>query len=77
MGFGPSSIDFELLYDSASVDVNSVAADRTVVAINVLKAFAKHELEFAYPTQTTFTAAPDGTMIMPFSGTPAPEPKEA
>ena len=77
LGFGPSSIDFELLYDSASVDVNAVAADRTAVAINILRAFAKHELEFAYPTQTTFTAAPDGTMIMPFAGPPAPEPKES
>ena len=24
-------------------------------------------IEFAYPTQTTFTAAPDGRMIMPYA----------
>ena len=67
LGFGPSSIDFEALFDSSSVDINQVAADRTAVAIAMLKAFAKHGLEFAYPTQTTFTAAPDGRMIMPYA----------
>jgi small-conductance mechanosensitive channel len=67
LGFGPSSIDFELLYHSPSVDMNQVAADRTAVAIALLKAFAKHRLEIAYPTQTTFTAAPDGTLVMPYA----------
>jgi len=66
-GFGPSSVDFELLFDSASVDVNDVASDRTAVALAVLRAFAKHGLEFAYPTQTTFTAAPDGSLVMPYA----------
>ena len=33
LGFGPSSIDFELLFDVRSVDVNKVAADRTAVAL--------------------------------------------
>ena len=66
-GFGPSSVDFELLFDSASVDVNDVASDRSAVALAVLRAFGKHELEFAYPTQTTFTAAPDGSLVMPYA----------
>jgi small-conductance mechanosensitive channel len=71
LGFGPSSIDFELLYDSRSVDVNKVAADRTAVALAVLRTLSEHQIQFAYPTQTTFTAAPDGTMIMPYA-VPAP-----
>jgi len=66
-GFGPSSIDFELVYDASSIDQNKVAADRTAVALAVLRAFAEHGLEFAYPTQTTFTAAPDGTLVMPYA----------
>lgn len=65
-GFGASSIDFELLFDSATVDVNAAAADRTAVVADLMRAFAAQGLEFAYPTQTTFTAAPDGTMIMPY-----------
>ena len=71
LGFGPSSIDFELLFDSRNTDANKVASDRTAVALAVLRTFAEHELEFAYPTQTTFTAAPDGTIIMPYAE-PAP-----
>ena len=69
LGFGPSSIDFELVFDSRTTDANKVAADRTAVALAVLRSFAEHKLEFAYPTQTSFTAAPDGTIIMPY---PAP-----
>ena len=67
LGFGASSIDFELIYDTPSVDVNKVGADRTAVVIALLRAFAKHDLEIAYPTQTTFTAAPDGTLVMPYA----------
>ena len=66
LGFGASSIDFELLFDSRTTDANKVAADRTAVALAVLRLFQEHELVFAYPTQTTLTAAPDGTMIMPY-----------
>jgi small-conductance mechanosensitive channel len=69
LGFGASSIDFELLFDSRSTDAHKVAADRTAVALAVLRSFAEHKLEFAYPAQTTFTAAPDGTLVMPY-----PEP---
>ncbi len=68
LGFGPSSIDFELVFDSRTTDANKVAADRTAVALAVLRSFAEHQLEFAYPTQTSFTAAPDGTFIMPYPG---------
>ncbi|MEO7277856.1 MAG: mechanosensitive ion channel family protein [Sphingomicrobium sp.] len=67
LGFGASSIDFDLLFDSRSTDLNKVAGDRTAIAVALVRAFAKHGLEFAYPTQTTMTAAPDGTMIMPYA----------
>ena len=66
-GFGASSIDFELIFDSATVDINAAAADRTAIVTSLMRLFASHGLEFAYPTQTTFTAAPDGTMIMPYA----------
>jgi small-conductance mechanosensitive channel len=67
--FGDSSIDFELLFDSRTTDPNKLAADRTAVVLAILRSFAEHQLEFAYPTQTTFTAAPDGTLVMPWPGT--------
>jgi small-conductance mechanosensitive channel len=65
-GFGESSIDFELLFDSATVDIGEVGADRTAVLTGLMRMFQTHGIEFAYPTQTTFTAAPDGAMIMPY-----------
>ena len=77
LGFGSSSIDFELLYHSSSLDMNEVAADRTAVAIAVLKAFTKHGIEIAYPTQTTFTAAPDGTFVMPYAAVTPVVPLDA
>ena len=70
-GFGASSIDFELLFDSRTTDANKVAGDRNAIALALLRSFAEHKLEFAYPTQVTFTAAPDGTLVMPY---PAPTP---
>lgn len=66
-GFGPSSIDFELIFDSASTDMDVVGADRTKVVADMIRVFALQGIEFAYPTQTTFTAAPDGTMVMPYA----------
>ena len=38
--------------------------DRLMVAI--VKRFAQEGIAIPYPTQTTFTAAPDGTIIMPY-----------
>lgn len=65
-GFGASSIDFELIFESATTKIGIVAADRTKVVTDLMRVFAIHGIEFAYPTQTTFTAAPDGTMVMPY-----------
>lgn len=71
--FGPSSLDFELLFDVFSDDYDVVVAARTDVAIRLFAAMAGAGYEFAYPTQTTFTAAPDGTMIMPYAESPKPK----
>ena len=66
-GFGASSIDFEFLFDSATVDIDLVTADRTAIVADLMRTFAMHGIEFAYPTQTTFTAAPDGRMVLPYA----------
>ena len=70
-GFGASSLDHEIVYDTASLDPNVIAADRSAIMMRVIEAFAAEKIEFAYPTQTTFTAAPDGSYVMPY----APPPK--
>ena len=68
-GFGPSSIDFSLVYDDIAKNFDSRALHKSDICIGILRAFRAEKLQFAYPTQTTFTAAPDGTMVMPW---PAP-----
>ncbi len=70
-GFGASSLDHEIVYDTASTDPNVVAADRSAIMMRLIEAFTTEAIEFAYPTQTTFTAAPDGSYVMPY----APPPK--
>ncbi len=65
--FGASSLEFMLVYDIAAADQADVLARRNLVNLAVLKAFADHGIAFAYPTQTTYTAAPDGTLVMPYA----------
>ena len=66
-GFGPSSIDFDLVYDDRGRDFDVRAANRAAICIGIMRAFQREQIAFAYPTQTTFTAAPDGTMVMPYA----------
>lgn len=66
VGFGDSSIDFELDFDIVSSEYEVVYQGRHYIGLAILQRFKEEGLEFAYPTQTTFTAAPDGEMIMPY-----------
>ena len=65
-GFGDSSINFELVYEHEDPDYNVIVGIQSQIHIRILEIFAREGIEFAYPTQTTFTSAPDGTMIMPY-----------
>ena len=73
LSFGASSLDFELLFDVFSDQFDVVAAARTEVGIRLFDAMTRAGYGFAYPTQTSFTAAPDGTMIMPYPESPKPK----
>jgi small-conductance mechanosensitive channel len=65
-GLGASSVDFELQYDIYSMDYEEVFTTNHEILIGMLGDFAAAGIEFAYPTQTSFTAAPDGRLIMPY-----------
>tara|TARA_R110000782_G_scaffold167129_9_gene259276 strand:- start:20567 stop:21724 length:1158 start_codon:yes stop_codon:yes gene_type:complete len=67
LGFGASSLDYECFFVVHERELNDAVAMRHKIGMAVLERFAGEGLEFAYPTQTTFTAAPDGTMIYPFT----------
>ncbi|MCY7397785.1 MAG: mechanosensitive ion channel family protein, partial [Sphingomonas bacterium] len=65
--FGPSAIEAELVYDDRTNDPDKLAAHKSAIITGVMRALAEQGIDFAYPTQTTFTAAPDGTLVMPWA----------
>jgi len=71
---GPSAIDCELVYDDRAREADTLALNKSAIITGLLRVFEREKIELAYPTQTTFTAAPDGTMVMPYAP-PAPAGK--
>ena len=65
--FGPSSIDFDFLFEVDLGEPVEAHAAQEKVAFGLLRTFRERGIDFAYPTQTTFTAAPDGTLVMPWA----------
>jgi len=72
VNFGASSLDFEVEYDVFRPEWDDIYAIRHRIGLAILRRFTAEGLEFAYPTQTTFTAAPDGRMILPYAEPAAP-----
>jgi small-conductance mechanosensitive channel len=65
--FGPSSIDFVVEFDVDGDDAPLANVVRDKIIFAILRKFAAEGISIPYPTQTTFTAAPDGKMIMPYA----------
>ena len=72
VNFSASSIDVELEFDTPGADFDAWYRARHDVGLAILRRFAAEGIEFAYPTQTTFTAAPDGTLVMPYAAPGGP-----
>jgi small-conductance mechanosensitive channel len=67
VGFGDSALNFELVFDlDSSHEFAAVFEARHRIGLAIVEAFNAQGYEFAYPTQTTFTSAPDGTLVMPY-----------
>ena len=62
-----SGIDCECVYDDKSKDPDTLARHKAAIITALLEALAERGLTLAYPTQTTYTAAPDGTLVMPWA----------
>lgn len=67
ISFGASSLDFEVEFDVRLPNWDAIYIIRHKIGLAILKQFNERGIEFAYPTQTTFTSAPDGRMIMPYA----------
>ena len=68
-GFAPSSIDHELIFENRTLDPDRLAAEKSAIMQALIARFAAEHIAFAGPTQVAFTAAPDGTLVMPFPET--------
>ena len=76
-GFAASSLDVQLVFDVETSDHEEVFVGRHAIGLAILELLAREDIEIAYPTQTTYTASPDGTLVMPYAQLPAmPTPKK-
>ncbi len=66
IGFGDSSLDFELQFDVLSKVYDEVFEARSKVCLAILRRFNALGIEFAFPTRVTMTAGPDGKAMMPY-----------
>lgn len=77
VAFGTAGIDHELQFSHQGLDAEALFDKRAAIILGLLARFAKESLDLSYPTQTTFTAAPDGSLVMPYalsSPTPPHQP---
>ena len=65
--FGASSLDFALQVDTPGDDWATAHATRNRLMVAIVRRFAQEGIAIPYPTQTTYTAAPDGTLVMPYA----------
>lgn len=73
-GFSASSVDIQITFDVDSLDYQEVFGKRHEIGIGILDLLKREQIDTAFPTQTAYTAAPDGTLIMPY---PPAAPKAA
>lgn len=63
--FGASSLDFEFVFHFERAELELMLDAQQAIVLGLIRRFAETEIRFAYPTQTSFTAAPDGSFIDP------------
>ena len=63
--FGASSLDFEFVFHFERAEFEPMLDAQQAIVLGLVSRFAEMRIGFAYPTQTSFTAAPDGTLIDP------------
>jgi small-conductance mechanosensitive channel len=68
--FGASSLDFRLVYDICAPDQERLLSLKNAANIAILTSFEGAKIHFAYPSQTTYSAAPDGSLVMPWAPLP-------
>jgi small-conductance mechanosensitive channel len=62
---GASAFDIDLVFFVDQPDFAVMMDARQAVCLGIVRRFADLGIRFAYPTQTSFTAGPDGSLIDP------------
>jgi small-conductance mechanosensitive channel len=70
IGFGDSSYDFDVEFDSPTAAFQDFFDARHAIGLGIIRKLNDEGIELAYPTQTAFTAAPRGGMIRPYPEAP-------
>lgn len=65
VGFGVSSLDFELVFVVEDPGLVPMMEARQAVILGIVRAFAANDIDFAYPVQVEMLAGPDGKIIDP------------
>lgn len=66
IGFGASTLDYQLDFDVRDPDHADFFMVRHRIGLAILSRFREEGIDFAFPTQTSMTAAPDGHFVMPY-----------
>jgi small-conductance mechanosensitive channel len=70
IAFGVSGLDHELQFIHEGLDAEALFDKKAAIITGLVTRFAEEGVAIAYPTQTTFTAGPDGTLVMPYAPLP-------
>ena len=70
-GLGASSLDHELIYDDDSLEYDHNASRKSAILTALLTGLEGANLLLATPTQTAFSALPDGALVPPYQGAAA------
>ena len=80
VNFAPSSLDFELVFLLDDAAMLPMYEERQAVGFAILQRFSDLGIDFAYPSQVSFLAGPDGRIVEPENANTAgvrPAPAQA
>jgi small-conductance mechanosensitive channel len=66
--FAASALDYELVFIVEDPGLEPMFEARQAVMIAIIERFRALDIDFAFPSQTSFLAGPDGRIVVPESG---------
>ena len=64
-GFGTSSLEYEFVFHVDRPEFEEMMDARQAVVLGIMRAFEVRGITLAYPAQTSFAGAPDGSLLDP------------